>query len=89
MILNLNFGHHPSFGSKDSVKKRKFGQNLIFESATATLKIRSRSSKPHKLFSLSKQFICMRLVKSTLWFRKYVADKADFAAYMWLTLKIR
>ena len=64
MILNINFGHIPSFGSRDNIGKRNFGKNLTFRSAVVTLnKIRSRSSKPHQLFALSKQFTCESSVK--------------------------
>ena len=30
MVLYINFGQNPSFGSRDIVRKQNFGQNLIF-----------------------------------------------------------
>ena len=40
---NLKFGQNSAFGSRDSVRKQNFGQNLTFQSDAVTLKIRSRS----------------------------------------------
>ena len=45
------------------MRKRNFGQNLIFFSAAVALKIRSRSPKFNQLFSPSKQCIYASLVK--------------------------
>ena len=36
----IRFGQNPSFHSRDNVQESYFGQNLTFESAAVTLKLR-------------------------------------------------
>ena len=46
-----------------SMHKHNFGQKLKLQSAVVTLNIRSRSSKPNQLFSVSKQCTYASLVE--------------------------
>ena len=62
----------------DSVWKRTFGQNLTFKSAAVTLKIRLSSSKFNQLFAPSNNVSVQVWSKSTHWFGRYGAEKADF-----------
>ena len=52
------------FNSRDTIQKPYFGQNLTFQSAPVTLKIRSRSPKSNGLFPSSQQCIYASLVKT-------------------------
>ena len=51
------------FNSRDIVQKTYFGQNLTFQSAPVTLKIRSRSPKSDQPFPFSQKCIHASLVK--------------------------
>ena len=51
------------FSSRDIIQKPYFGQNLTFQSAPVTLKIRSRSPKSNQPFLSSQQCFYASLVK--------------------------
>ena len=79
------------FNSRDIIQTPYFGQNLTFQSAPVTLKIRSRSPKSNQPFPSSQQCIYASLVKIHRLVQKithgnHILDICKSAA---VTLKIR
>ena len=69
MLLNINFGHIPSFGSRDSVGKLwlKFDILKCHCDLENKVKVTKTSLNSVQVWS-----------KSTHWFRRYDMEKADF-----------
>ena len=67
---NIEIGQNLLFASRGNVRKPYIGRNLIFQSTSVTLKIRSRSLKSYQLFPPSQQCSYASLVKSIHWFRR-------------------
>ena len=53
MIQYIKFSKNALFNSRDILQKPYFGQNLTFQSADVSLKIRSGSPKSNQLLTLS------------------------------------
>ena len=90
MIQYIKFGQNPSFGSRDRVQTSFFGQYLTFKVLVRPWKW----GEGHQNLIIS--FPCLSGVsvqvwsKSTNWFRRERADKANFySLYSVVTLKIR
>ena len=64
-----------------SMHKHNFGQKFKLESALVTLNIRSRSSKPNQLFSVSKQCIYAGLVEIHPLVHKIELRKGNFLQF--------
>ena len=75
-------GIHCSIG--EIIQKKLFGQNLTFQSAGVSLKIRSRSPKCNKLLTLSQQNIYASLVKieDSVW--KWLVYCCSHCGSLWL-----